>query len=85
MRLAYEKISDMKNVAVLLILLGSGLTAYGISGFSGSFSPRDTAGRIGVSEGETGEFGWSQESQIEIVVGVVSLVSGLLLRRVPHP
>ena len=70
----------MKKVAVLLILLGSGLTAYGISGFSGSFSPPEP-GRIGVSEGESGEFGWSQDSQIEIVVGVVSLAGGLILRK----
>jgi hypothetical protein len=71
----------MKKLAALLVLFGSGLAAYGISGFSGSFSPRDTAGRIGVSEGESGEFGWSQDSQIEIVVGVVSLVGGLILRK----
>ena len=70
----------MKKVAVLLILFGSGLAAYGLSGFSGSFSPPEP-GRIGVGDGESGSFEWSQDSQIEIVVGVVSLAGGLILRK----
>jgi hypothetical protein len=41
-RLAYEKIAVMKKVAFLLILFGSGLAAFGISGFSGEITTNNT-------------------------------------------
>jgi uncharacterized membrane protein YphA (DoxX/SURF4 family) len=67
----------MKQIAVLVILFGSGLAAYGISGFGGEFSTNTRFDPPQLS----GSFEWSQESQIEIVVGVVSLVGGLILRK----
>lgn len=77
MRPAYEKIADMKKVAVLLILLGGGLAAYGVSGFSGDFS---TDARLDPPQ-LSGSFGLTLDERLEIVVGVMSLSGGLLLRK----
>jgi hypothetical protein len=65
----------MKRVAALLIVLGSGLAALGVSGFGGSFSSDRLPGTW------SGSLGWSLNNQIEIVAGVVSLAFGLILRR----
>jgi hypothetical protein len=72
----------MKKMANLLIVFGGGLAAFGISGFGGSFS-NDLSHTIAGMTGDSwsGSLGWSLNNQIEIVVGVVSLASGLILRR----
>jgi uncharacterized membrane protein YphA (DoxX/SURF4 family) len=67
----------MKKVAVLLILFGSGLAAYGISGFSGELS---TDTRLDPAQ-INGSFDWSIDERLDIVVGVISLSGGLLLRK----
>ena len=67
----------MKKVAVLLILFGSGLTAFGISGFGGDLS---TDTRLDPPQ-LNGSFEWPLDERLEIVVGVISLSGGLLLRK----
>jgi hypothetical protein len=69
----------MKKMANFLILLGSGLAAFGISAFTGNFSS-DWA-RPEMPNAWSGSLGWSLKNQIEIVVGVVSVAFGLILRR----
>jgi hypothetical protein len=68
----------VKKLAVFLILFGSGLAAFGISGFEGSFSLQR---EILMRDAYSGSFGWSQNNQIEIVIGVVSLIFGVILRK----
>jgi hypothetical protein len=60
----------MKNLAILLILAGSGLAAFGISGWQlyGTVDRYFSAG-------------WPLNSQIEIVIGVASLAYGVILRK----
>jgi hypothetical protein len=70
----------MKNLAILLILAGSGLAAFGIAGFSGSFSPNERV-LPGLQGSYSGDFGWSHENQLQIVIGVVALVLGVILRK----
>lgn len=70
----------MKKLAVFLILFGGGLAAFGISGFGGSFSLSSPILQ-GLEGGYSGLFGWSQNNQIEIVIGVVSLIFGVILRK----
>jgi uncharacterized membrane protein len=64
----------MNKLAILLIVFGSGLAAFGISGFKGFFNGYE----VGVYGGS---FGWSLNNQIEIVCGVVSLIYGVILRK----
>jgi hypothetical protein len=68
----------MKPMTILLIVFGSGLAAYGISGFGGSFSLQR---EILVQDAYSGSVGWSQNNQIEIVIGVVSLIYGVILHK----
>jgi hypothetical protein len=68
----------MKTWAILLILIGSGLAAYGFSGLAGSFSARPYVEDV---LDYSGSFGWPQNSQIEIVIGVVLLIYGVILRK----
>jgi uncharacterized membrane protein YphA (DoxX/SURF4 family) len=69
----------MKKVAVVLILFGSGLTAFGISGFSGGLG---TDTRLDPPQ-LNGSFEWPLDERLEIVVGVISLTGGLILRKDP--
>ena len=69
----------MKKVAVLLILFGSGLTAFGISSFSGGLG---TDTRLDPPQ-LNGSFEWPLDERLEIVVGVISLTGGLILRKDP--
>jgi len=85
-RLAYEKIADMKKVAVLLILVGSGLTAFGLSGFSGDLSPNfqltsPVRTQTPVYGALDGSLEWPMVERMEITVGVLLLVGGLILRK----
>ena len=78
----------MKKVAsILLILFGVGLTAFGISGFSGELrTDTDPVQRFNGEPGAaqlSGSFGWSPEERLEIVIGVISLSGGLILRKPP--
>jgi hypothetical protein len=69
----------MKKIAILTILFGSGLVAFGVSGFSGEFSSNTRFSSDGSPY--SGSFGWSMNERIEIVVGVAMLAGGLILRR----
>jgi uncharacterized membrane protein YphA (DoxX/SURF4 family) len=68
----------MKKLAVVLILFGSGLAAFGISGFSGELSTNLFGPPMEKLEGS---FEWPMPERVEIVVGVISLVGGLILRK----
>ena len=69
----------MKKVAVVLILFGTGLTAFGISGFSRGLG---TDTRLDPPQ-LNGSFEWPLDERLEIVVGVISLTGGLILRKDP--
>jgi len=69
----------MKKVAVLLILFGSGLAAYGISGFSGELDTDTRGAAFDTPNTLEGSLGWSMDERGDIVVGVLSLAGGLLL------
>ena len=76
----------MKKIAVLLILFGSGLAAFGISGFSGELyqdtqltDPVRTQSPVYGSL--DGSLGWPLNERVEIVVGVLPLIGGLILRK----
>jgi len=71
----------MKKVAVLLILFGSGLTVFGITGFGGAFSTNTRGAAYDQPNTYDGSFEWPIESRVEIIVGVISLAGGLLLRK----
>jgi len=74
----------MKKVAVLLILIGSGLAAFGISDFSGGLGTDTRGAAIGTPAQLTGSLGWDMNDRVEIVVGVLSLIGGLILRKDPN-
>jgi hypothetical protein len=71
----------MKKVAVLLILFGSGLAAFGISGFSGALDTNTRGENFGVPAQLNGSLEWSLNDRLEIVVGALSLAGGLILRK----
>lgn len=71
----------MRKIAVLIILFGSGLVAFGVSGFSGEFSSNTRFPSGDTPYEYSGSFGWSINERIEIVVGVAMLAGGLILRR----
>ena len=71
----------MKKLAFVLVVLGSGLTAFGLSGWEAVGRPGFTiAGAPGVAWDFTAGFG-SLLSQLEFTLGVMLLACGLLLRR----
>ena len=68
----------MKKLAFALIVLGSGLAALGFSGWQATGATNGLllpAGAWSISAG------WSPLNQIEMTVGVMLLVCGLMLRR----
>ena len=76
----------MKKVAVLLILFGSGLAAFGISGFRGELYPDPqltdpVRNQSPVYGSLDGSLGWDLNERIQIAVGVLSLAGGLILRK----
>ncbi|MDW5265736.1 MULTISPECIES: hypothetical protein [Acidobacteriaceae] len=71
----------MKKVAVLLILFGSGLAAFGITGFSGEIITNTRGEAFGQPDKLEGSLDWSMDERIVIVVGVLSLAGGLILRK----
>ena len=56
------------------------IRAFGISGFAGEFSTPPSY-QIGQEGAISGSMGWSRDNQILIVVGVVSLIYGVILRK----
>jgi hypothetical protein len=66
----------MKKVAALLIALGSGLAAFGFSGWRAS-----TVLTLSEASGPDWRAGWTQGSRFEITLGAVLLVCGIMLRR----
>lgn len=71
----------MKKVAVLLILFGSGLAAFGISGLTGELNTDTRGANFGAPAQLNGSLEWSLNERVEIVVGVLSLAGGLILRK----
>lgn len=69
----------MKKVAALLIIFGSGLAAFGFSGWQAAGR---TVFTITVGEGQSWEFsaGWPLHSQLEITMGIMLLAWGMMLR-----
>lgn len=65
----------MKKTADLLIVIGGGLAAFGISGFGLTLS------EVVRPDGPIGWYEWPLNSRIEIVIGVVSLIYGVILRK----
>jgi hypothetical protein len=75
----------MKKLAFTFVVLGSGLTAFGLSGWEAIGRPGFTiAGAPGFAWDFTAGFG-SLLSQLEFTLGVMLLVCGLLLRRDQRP
>lgn len=70
----------MNKLAFVFVVLGSGLAALGFSGWQGVTQPRFVLpGVPGVDW--TLWAGWTLINQLEITIGVMLLVCGLLLRR----
>jgi len=69
----------MKKLAALLIAFGSGLAAFG---FSGWHAAGQTLFTIGGGTGPDWGFsaGWPLYSQLEITVGIMLLAWGVMLR-----
>ena len=74
----------MKKLAFILVVLGSGLTVLGLSGWqlttSVLFQLAGADGRMPNNLPDI-QAGWSIANQIVITTGVVLLVCGLLIRR----
>jgi len=69
----------MKKLAFVFVVLGSGLAAFGLSGWRMATSIMSTLPGYGGNPDIYA--GWTPNSQLEITVGVILLVCGLLLRR----
>jgi hypothetical protein len=70
----------MKKLAFVLVVAGSGLTAFGLSGWEAVGRPGFTiAGAPGFAWDFTAGFG-SLLSQLEFTLGVMLLACGLMLR-----
>jgi len=67
----------MKKLAFIFVVLGSGLAAFGFSGWYLTTSYMF----IGESDLWKISAGWTLNNQLEITIGVGLLVCGLLLRR----
>jgi hypothetical protein len=74
-------LSLMKKVSLILILFGGGLVAFGVTGFSGEFSPNTRPAAYDQPYEYSGSFGWSMNERMEITFGLISLVSGIILRK----
>jgi len=73
----------MKKVAALLIILGSGLAAYGLSGFYGGVDPDANLRNPDMIASPLlyASLEWPMRERVEITVGVILLVGGLILRK----
>lgn len=72
----------MKKTASLLVVLGSGLAAFGLSGFNASLRYDILPG---LPSSYSGEAGWSFANQLEITAGVVLVACGGILRSDSNP
>jgi hypothetical protein len=77
----------MKKEANFLVVLGSGLAAFGFSGWQATGVP---GGFVQPGTGDiqgaywvqwTYSAGWTLNNQLEITLGVVLLICGLMLRK----
>ena len=70
----------MKKLAALLIAFGSGLAAFGFSGWQAA---GHTIFTITEGTGQNWELsaGWPLHSQLEITIGITLLACGAILRR----
>lgn len=70
----------MKKVPALLIIFGSGLTAFGFSGWQAVGKP---AFAIAEATGADWNFsaGWPLGSQLEMAIGFMLLAWGVMLRK----
>jgi hypothetical protein len=78
----------MKKLAFVFVVLGSGLTALGLSGWHLATSVLfQLAGPDGGMPNSLPDIqaGWTVLNQLEITIGVVLLVCGLMLRRDQRP
>jgi hypothetical protein len=66
----------MKKTASILIVLGSGLAAYGLSGWEA-----DTQSSFRPGPDWTLSAGWTLDNQLEITFGIMSLAFGAILRK----
>ena len=75
----------MKKLAVLLILFGIGLAVFGLTGFRGELSANLSAqARFNSDDGPyeySGYFQWPINERLETTFGMISLISGVLLRK----
>jgi hypothetical protein len=73
--------NDMKKVAALLIIFGSGLAAFGLAGWKAVGTPAtrwvEDAPRVAWDFSA----GWSLGSELEMAAGVMLLVWGVILRK----
>jgi len=69
----------MKKLSFVLVVLGSGLAAFGFSGWQLANNPWLSGGEFGPGAYYTA--GWTLDSRLEITVGVVLLVWGFLLQK----
>jgi len=70
----------MKKLAFVLIVLGSGLAAFGFSGWQAATQPNFVLAGVDAPNWLLSA-GWSVDNRLLITIGVVMLVCGLLLRR----
>ena len=70
----------MKKMAALLIIIGSGLAAVGISGLGWRIDA-GLSSFTGDPNAIVGFHVWSPDERLEIIVGVLLLTGGLILRK----
>jgi hypothetical protein len=69
----------MKKDSTFLIALGSGLAAFGFSGWRATGHPAFTVTQATGSDWDFSA-GWPLHSQLEFTIGIVLLVCGVILR-----
>ena len=78
----------MRKTAAILIIFGSGLVAFGLTGFNGELSAQlSPQARFNGNDGPyqyNGDFQWSMNDRLETTFGILSLVSGVLLRKISN-
>ena len=74
-----EKLHRMNKLAFVFVVLGSGLAAFGLSCWHLATSSLWVAGDSEPTWNVSA--GWTATNQLEITIGVMLLVCGLLLRR----
>ena len=70
----------MKKAASLLVIFGSGLAAFGFSGWHAAGNPAFTITEATAADWSLSA-GWPVHSQLEITLGIMLLAWGVLLRK----